>query len=30
MLAGHNGVWVENARLYGGLLHHQVGIVVQY
>ena len=32
MLAGHDGVCnLENARcLYGGLLQHKVGIVVQY
>lgn len=30
MLAGHDGVQVDSARLYGGLLQHQVGMVVQY
>lgn len=26
----HDGIWVDSARLYGGLLQSQVGIVGQY
>lgn len=30
VLAGRDGVRVDSARLYGGLLQHRVGMVVQY